>query len=120
MGGDRQREVGTRGVDVAGGRIRGVGRDAGADEVGEGGFGAPAQLGEAASRLLDVVPEHLEVDDRPQPQVPARARGLPAEAAVADGRDARGEALRRSEARNRREIVEDEAAFRSTASRSTR
>src|SRR5690242_20090060 len=50
--------------------------------------------------------EHLEVDDRTQPELRARRRGGATEAAVADGRDPGLETFERSRARDRLHLLD--------------
>ena len=72
---DRQVERQAGGVDLARAGVRRVRRDADADALGERGRDVGALLLELAQRVGAVPAEHLEIDDRPQPELgAARAR----------------------------------------------
>ena len=87
-------------------RVRRVRRDAEPDAVGERAGDALAVRLEARLELLVGRPEDLEVDDRAQAERVAGARGRADEAAVADRRDPRGQALGGAEPGDRLHVLE--------------
>ena len=86
--------------------VRRVRRDAAPHPVGQGRLDPGADLVEARERGGRVAPEHLDVDDRAQPEVGAGDRRGAGVARVADGGDSRREALCRAEAGDRVHVVQ--------------
>ena len=94
-------ELPAGGVHLARARVRGVRRDTEADQARDSPVPrspASPRTGAARRRLAA---EDLEVDDRAQAELRAGMRTRAAEGEVADGRDARAQALRGAEPRDR-------------------
>src|SRR5439155_26962014 len=97
---DRQPELGARLVELDRDRIGGVRRDTGPHPGRERLRDAVADRGEVFQPSGWIGAEDPEIDSGAQAELGAGDRGCAAVAAVANGRDARGETLRGSELRN--------------------